>query len=169
MTHIWSTRAETPEDAAAVHAIHAAAFPTREEADLVDSLRRDPAWIPELSRVAVDADGRIVAHCVLTRCHIDIVPALCLAPVATLPAQQRTGAGSAVIEACLEQAAKLGERYVVVLGHADYYPRFGFRRAVDHGVRISIDVPVDALMVLGLSGAGPIPSGLIHYPTPFGV
>ena len=169
MTSPWSVRAESPDDHAAVHAIHAAAFPTEEEADLVDALRADPAWIPELSRVAVDANGRIVAHCLLTRCHIDDVPALCLAPVATAPDRQGTGAGSAAIESCLAEAAKLGERYVVVLGHHDYYPRFGFQRAVDHGVRISIDVPPEALMVLALPDAGPIPAGLIHYAPPFGI
>lgn len=169
MTGTWITRAETPDDVATVHAIHAAAFPTEDEANLVDALRDDPAWLPELSRVAVDPAGRVVAHCLLTRCRIDDVPALCLAPVATEPDRQRTGAGSAAIEACLATATALGERYVVVLGHPAYYPRFGFERAVDHGISLSIDVPDDALMVLALPGAGSIPSGRVRYAAPFGI
>lgn len=165
----WCTRAETPGDLAAVRAVHVDAFPTAEEADLVDALRADPAaWIPELSRVAVHG-GSVVSHCLLTRCHIDHTPALSLAPVATLTARQSSGAGSAVIRACLNTAEELGERYVVVLGHPDYYPRFGFERASTHGVRISIKVPDDALMALALPGAGPIPSGLIRYADPFGI
>lgn len=102
----WTTRTERPgdaADAAAVRAVVRAAFPTAEEADLVDALREDPAaWIDGLSRVALDEDGTVVAQALLTRCHVDGAPALALAPCATLPAQQGRGAGSAAIRAALD-------------------------------------------------------------------
>jgi predicted N-acetyltransferase YhbS len=67
----WRTRAERPDDVACVHEINADAFPTSEEAELVDALRADPAWLDGLSIVSVDADDRPVGFALLTRCHVD--------------------------------------------------------------------------------------------------
>ncbi|MFF2026999.1 GNAT family N-acetyltransferase [Streptomyces sp. NPDC058171] len=166
----WTTRPETADDVSAVREINLAAFPTPGEADLVDALRADPnAWIEGLSLVTTDPHGRPVGHALLTRCHIDRTPALCLAPCAVLPDQQRGGAGGAAIRAALNAAAALGERYVVVLGHPTYYPRFGFNRASEHGIKLTIDVPDEALMALTLDPAHPLPSGTVHYAAPFGI
>ncbi len=166
----WPTRPEKEEDAAAVHALHAAAFPTKDEARLVDALRRDPgAWLPGLSCVAEAPDGSVAAHALLTRCRVGDAPALALAPVATDPAQQGRGAGTAVIRAVLEAARARGERLVVVLGHPDYYPRFGFVRASAYGIRTSFEVPDEALMALVLDGSDEAPGGTIRYPAAFGV
>lgn len=164
----WTTRTETGSDATAVREINLAAFATAAEADLVDALRTDPHWIPGLSILAMTSDGIPVGHALLTRCHIGDVPALCLAPCAVLPRFQRTGAGSAAVQAGLDAARVRGERHVVVLGHPGYYPRFGFGRASDHGIHLSIEVPDDALMVLSLDNS-PIPSGRVRYAAPFGV
>lgn len=168
MPRSWSTRAETPADAAAVREINLAAFDTAEEADLVDALRADPAWIPGLSLLASGAGGTPVGHALLTRCHVGDAAALCLAPCAVLPAFQRTGAGSAAITAALDAARARGERTVVVLGHPAYYPRFGFGRASAHGISLSIEVPDEALMALSLDG-GPLPGGRVRYAAPFGI
>lgn len=165
----WSTRAEAGDDAAAVRAVELAAFDTSAEADLVDALRADPAWIPGLSVVACDASGTPMAHALLTRCHIGPVAALCLAPCAVLPEHQRTGAGSAAIRAALAAARERGERYVTVLGHPTYYPRFGFVRASQHGIHIALDVPDEALMALALDPAHALPGGPIRYAAPFGI
>ncbi|MCR8895708.1 N-acetyltransferase [Gordonia sp. GONU] len=164
----WRARAERADDVTRVHEINADAFGTPAEAELVDALRTDPAWIDGLSMVSVDDDDRPVGYALLTRCHIGDAPALCLAPCAVVAALQRTGAGSAAIAAALDAAREMGESTVVVLGHADYYPRFGFRRAVDHGVRLSIEVPEEALMVLSLDGTD-IPAGTVRYAAPFGI
>ncbi|MGI5337250.1 GNAT family N-acetyltransferase [Streptomyces sp. CA-181903] len=164
----WTTRPETAADIPAVRAVELAAFPTPSEADLVDALRADPAWIPGLSLVAEDPDGTLVAHALLTRCHIGEEPALCLAPVAVLPARQRTGAGSAVVRAALDAARARGEHAVTVLGHPDYYPRFGFGRASAHGVLPAFEVPDEAIMVLALDADRPLPAGRIRYAAPFG-
>ncbi|AXB44038.1 GNAT family N-acetyltransferase [Amycolatopsis albispora] len=167
---LWKTRPETPEDRAAIHAVNAAAFPTAEEADLVDALRADPeAWIDGLSMVAETADGEIVGYALLTRCQVGGEPALALAPCAVRPDHQRTGAGSAAIRAGLDAARRLGENLVVVLGHPEYYPRFGFTPASGFGVRASFEVPDEALMALSLDPARPTPAGVIRYPAAFGV
>ncbi|MGW8377907.1 N-acetyltransferase [Streptomyces sp. ODS28] len=170
MTTSWTTRAETRADRAAIRTINVAAFPTPDEADLVDALRRDPeAWIEGLSRVAETPEGELAAHALLTRCHIDGEPALALAPCAVLPAHQGRGAGSAVIRSALDTARELGENLVVVLGHADYYPRFGFTPASRHGVRATFDAPDEALMALALDTSRATPEGTIEYPEPFGI
>ncbi|WP_227488035.1 GNAT family N-acetyltransferase [Brachybacterium subflavum] len=90
--------------------VNRSAFETSDEADLVDRLRTDPAWIPGLSYVACAQDSQVVAHALLTRCRIGNVPALCLAPCAVLPEAQGRGAGTAVIRALLDAAGAQGER-----------------------------------------------------------
>lgn len=168
MSSCWSTRAETGADIPLIHEINSAAFDTTDEADLVDALRADPHWIPELSVVTVDEAGIVIGYALLTRCHIGDTAALCLGPCAVPPQYQRTGAGSAAIRTGLDRAREMGEKYVVVLGHAAYYPRFGFGRASEYGIRLSVEVPDDALMALSLDGS-PIPSGLVRYAAPFGI
>ncbi|MFD5844786.1 GNAT family N-acetyltransferase [Streptomyces chartreusis] len=165
----WITRAETSADIRAVRDINLAAFPTSEEADLVDALREDPSWIEGLSFVSTDDDGRPVGFALLTRCHIGDVPALCLAPCAVRPEWQRSGAGSAAVRAALAAARDMGEHYVVVLGHPAYYPRFGFTRASAHGIGLTIDVPDEALMALALDAGHALPGGTVRYAAPFGI
>ena len=165
----WSTRAERKSDRTPVREINLAAFESAEEADLVDALRGDPAWIEGLSVVSTDDSGRPVGHALLTRCHIGGVPALALAPCAVLPEFQRRGAGSAAITAALDAARELGESFVVVLGHPGYYPRFGFKRASGYGISLSIEVPDDALMVLALDETRAVPGGKVSYAAPFGI
>ncbi|WP_433022955.1 GNAT family N-acetyltransferase [Kribbella sp. CA-294648] len=158
----WITRAETAADVAAIREVNLLAFGKTYEPDIVEALRADPsAWLPGLSIVATTADGEVVGHVLLSRCAIGENPVLCLGPVAVLPAYQGQGAGSAVILAGLAEARRQGEHLVVLLGHLDYYPRFGFRPASDFG----IDGPISGphLMVLPLDDH-PVPAGTISYP-----
>ncbi|MET7366624.1 bifunctional class I SAM-dependent methyltransferase/N-acetyltransferase [Streptomyces sp. NPDC005566] len=166
----WRTRPETAADRDAVHAVNTAAFPTRAEADLVDALRLDPgAWLPGLSYVAEAPDGSVAAYALLTRCRVGDVPALALAPVATAPSHQRRGAGRAVVRAVLDAARLRGEPLVLVLGHPQYYPAFGFVPASRFGIGVAFDVPDEALMALRLDDSAPVPLGNIQYPEAFGV
>ncbi|MFD9497818.1 GNAT family N-acetyltransferase [Streptomyces sp. NPDC060035] len=166
----WRTRPETAADRDAVHAVNAAAFPTRDEADLVDALRLDPgAWLPGLSYVADAPDGSVAAYALLTRCRVGDAPALALAPVATAPAHQRRGAGRAVVRAVLDAARLRGEPLVLVLGHPQYYPAFGFVPASRFGIGVGFDVPDEAVMALLLDDSAPVPMGKIQYPDAFGV
>ncbi|MCX0247284.1 GNAT family N-acetyltransferase [Streptomyces drozdowiczii] len=166
----WRVRPEMRDDAPAVRAVNAAAFPTEAEAALVDTLRKDSlVWLPGLSWVAEAPDGSIAAHALLSRCWVDGVPALALAPVATAPEHQRRGAGSAVVRAVLEAARWYGERLVLVLGHPEYYPRFGFVPASRYGIRPPFEVPDEAMMALVLDDSASVPMGTIEYPPAFGV
>ncbi|MFG1840695.1 GNAT family N-acetyltransferase [Micromonospora sp. NPDC049175] len=144
-------RRETPADIDAIRAVHAAAFAkatgdgaaapatpaqaTPVEAFLVDSLRADEGWLPAYSLVATDSDGRVVGHVVATRARVADDPvAVGLGPLGVLPEWQRRGVGSALMHAVLGAADARDEPLVVLLGHPGYYPRFGFRPAVELGV-----------------------------------
>ncbi|MFI1281755.1 GNAT family N-acetyltransferase [Streptomyces sp. NPDC020858] len=165
----WPARPETAADEAAVREVNLAAFDTPLEADLVDALRADGSWLPGLSYVAEAPDGSVAAHALLTRCEVDGIPALALAPVAADPALQGSGAGSSVVRALLAAAKERGESLVLVLGHPAYYPRFGFVPASRFGIRAPFDVPDEAMMALVLDDSVPVPAGTIAYPAPFGV
>jgi putative acetyltransferase len=133
-------RRELPADAEAVRGVLAAAFadpaaPQRRpvEVRLVDALRTRVEWLPPLALVA-EVDGRIAGYVVCTRAWVGEQPALGLGPLAVTPAAQRTGVGSALMHAVLGGADALGEPLVALVGHLEYYPRFGFRPATDLGV-----------------------------------
>ncbi|MGW0060450.1 GNAT family N-acetyltransferase [Streptosporangium sandarakinum] len=170
MTTSWTTRSETAADLARIREVNLAAFPTAHEADLVEALRDDPeAWIPGLSWVAEAPDGSIAGFALLTRCHVDGAPALTLGPCAVSPEHQRRGAGSAAIRAALAAARERGENLVLVLGHAEYYPRFGFTPASGHSIRPPFEVEDRYMMALVFDPTRPVPAGTIRYPAAFGV
>ena len=169
MTTPWTVRPETSGDVAGIRAVTVAAFPSPEEADLVEALRADAtAWIDGLSFVAERA-GAIIGHALLTRCRVDGADSLALAPCSVSPEHQGTGVGTAVIDAVLEEARRRGEQSVIVLGHADYYPRFGFVPASRFGVTAGFEVPDEAFMALPLTDRAAVPAGVIAYPSAFGV
>jgi putative acetyltransferase len=160
-------RSETAADVAAVRALNRMAFETTIEADLVDALREqaDP-----ISLVADDA-GSIVGHIMFSPVtllgHEDLM-IMGLAPMAVLPGQQRRGIGSALVRAGLERCRQIGSHAVVVLGHAAYYPRFGFVPASRFHVGCEYDVPDEAFMALELqSGSLGGRSGTIRYHAAF--
>lgn len=169
MHHTWTTRPETEQDIAAIREVNLGAFPTPLEADLIEALRGDPAWLDGMSIVAENAAGVIAGYALLSRCHVDDAPAVALGPCAVLPGYQKQGAGAAAIRAGLDAAQAAGENLVLVLGHATYYPRFGFVRASTYGIRPSFEVPDEAMMALVFDESLPVPSGTISYPPPFGV
>lgn len=103
----------------------------------------------------------------LSRCFVAEAPGVCLAPCSVWTERQRTGAGTAVIEALLAEAARRGEAFAVVLGHAEYYPRFGFTPASGFGITLHVDVPDEALMAMPL--AGEVPAGALAFAPEFGV
>jgi len=165
----WTIRPETAADADGIRAVTVAAFPSPEEADLVEALRADSAaWIDGLSYVA-EVDGTIIGHALLTRCHVNGADSLALAPCSVAPEHQRTGVGTAVIRQLLDAARDRGEASVIVLGHADYYPRFGFVPASRYGVTASFAAPDEAFMALSLGDGRSVPAGTIAYPPAFGV
>ena len=120
-------RPETGDDEDAIRKVSLAAFPTAQEADLVQQLREDAD--SELSLVA-DDEGAIVGHVLLSRMNVEgdgrPYRAVGLGPVAVIPERQREGIGGALIEEVVRRAQDRGEEIVFLLGEPDYYRRFGF-------------------------------------------
>ena len=129
-----SIRPERREDRGAIHQVLAAAFPSAAEADLVDRLRE--AVDDRISLVAV-LDDRVVGHILFTPVTLrnedsrDL--AVGLAPMGVEPAYQRQGIGSNLVLAGLDACAARGDTLVFVVGHPDFYPRFGFEPAAPRG------------------------------------
>lgn len=162
-------REETPCDHAAVREVNRLAFGQDDEANLVDALRA--GHYTRLSLVA-ERDGTVVGHLLFSRLPIETVTgaveALALAPVAVLPERQRQGVGSQLIRRGLMMCRQRGHRIVVVLGHAEYYPRFGFSAALAE--RLRSPFPGPHFMALELvPGALDGVEGEVRYPPPFGV
>ena len=152
-------RHETSSDEFQVRELNLAAFPGPSEANLVDLLRSDAH--PLISLIA-EEEGQVLGHICFSPMTSDCDDELLimgLAPMAVTATRQRQGIGSALVKAGIERCAELGAKAVVVLGHASYYPRFGFRPADEFGVASEYDVPRDVFMLLELetgcfSGAG---------------
>lgn len=146
-------RAEQERDRAAVHAVNVAAFETSSEADLVDALREQAE--PVVSLVAED-NGVIVGHIMFSPVSLSGHPGLKmmgLAPVAVSPEHQRKSIGSALVRMGLEQCKQLGFVAVVVLGHPEFYPRFGFSPSTRFGIDSEYEVPDEVFMTKELQPA----------------
>lgn len=145
-------RPEHPEDHPAVFEIHTRAFGRPEEARLVEALRKVAA--PQISLVAV-RDDQVVGHIffspVIIKGQKSSVQALGLAPMAVLPELQNQGVGSLLVQEGLKVARRMGQNLVVVLGHSEYYPRFGFEIASRKGLRCEFPAPDEAFMVAELT------------------
>ncbi|MGJ0489872.1 GNAT family N-acetyltransferase [Methylobacter sp.] len=143
-------RHENKKDAASIQAVNKAAFESAAEAGLVDALREQAH--PVISLVADDG-GVIVGHILFSPVALLGHPELKimgLAPMAVSPAHQRKGTGSALVRAGLEACRKLGFRAVVVLGHPEFYPRFGFLPSTRFDIDCEYEVPEDVFMVMEL-------------------
>lgn len=168
----FTVRQEKPADLTQIREVHQSAFGRDAESRLVDLLRQSPQYIPELSLVAESA-GRVIGHILFSKIKIvdkngHSSDSLALAPVAVEPGFQRQGAGGRLIRAGLEKARQLGYRSAVVLGHSEYYPRFGFSRADRWGIKTAYPVPPENFMALELASGGLAGvSGMVVYPEEF--
>lgn len=127
-------REEQTRDIEQVRSLLQVAFSSDAESKLVDALRANGKAI--ISLVAVCAE-EVLGH-ILFSPTTTSPPAeargIGLAPVAVLPGFQSQGIGSQLIQAGLQLCQELEYDYCVVLGSPEYYHRFGFETASEHGL-----------------------------------
>ena len=161
-------RAEKENDRDAVYAVNSSAFETPSEANLVGALLEQAQ--PVVSLVAED-NGEVVGHIMFSPVALSGYPDLKvmgLAPMAVAPEHHRKGIGSALVRAGLEQCEQLGFAAVVVLGHPEYYPRFGFSPSFRFGIDSEYEVPEDVFMAMELQpGALSGKTGRVKYHAAF--
>ncbi len=162
---------ERPEDYDAITAVNDAAFGRPNEGRLVASLRNREEFNPSLSLVAEingDIVGHILFHPVKIKSGNEVYESVALAPMCVLPELQRKGIGSLLVNEGIRRLKKLGYKSVIVLGHAEYYPRFGFKAASLWNINSPVEVPDDVFMVLELTeGELNLIQGTVEYPPEF--
>jgi putative acetyltransferase len=164
-------RPEIAPDIAGIGAVHRAAFRRKDETRLVDRLRKWPGFDPNLSLVALHG-AEIVGHILFSPVAIESkdvsTPAMALGPLAVVPPWQRKGVGSQLMRRGLAACREAGHRFIVVIGHPRYYPRFGFVMAEPLGIECPFPVPPETFMFLDLTPEkGSLPRGRVQYPAPF--
>jgi putative acetyltransferase len=162
-------RAEQPQDVTAIRQVVEAAFGGTAEADLVNKLRAHGKAI--ISLVAV-VEGHISGHILFSEVTVETNPRgiklIGLAPLAVAPAHQRSGIGSQLTHEGLAACRAAGYDAAIVLGHPEYYPRFGFVPASRFGITSEYDVRDEVFMALELKdGALAYCSGLAKYQAEF--
>jgi len=164
-------RPEQGKDIDTIRQIHIQAFGQDHESKLVEAVRNSASFIPELSIVAFDR-GEIKGHILFSIISIENTEeafiSLALAPLAVNPAFQNKGIGSILIREGLKVCKKLGFASVIVLGHPEFYPRFGFVPAAEKDISCPFSVPDEAFMVCELYRGGlNNVNGVVKYPDYF--
>lgn len=164
-------RPELSSDYPKITRLNDLAFGQPGEGKLVEALRTNPLFIKGLSLVAIishEVVGHILFFPVLIRSENKVFRSLALAPMSVLPGFQGKGIGTALVNAGLDEAKAGKFDSVIVLGHRDYYPRFGFKPASGFGIVPPFEVPDDVFFAMelrpeGLSGV----TGMVEYPEEF--
>ena len=164
-------RKENKIDYEKVFELNALAFGQDNEANLVELLRKSESFVPELSIVAIN-DDELIGHILFTKIKIindiDEFESLALAPMAVHQQHQNLGIGSKLVKYGLQKAKELGFVSVIVLGHKEYYPRFGFEPAINWNIKAPFDVPSEVFMGMELKHFGlKNVSGIVQYPKEF--
>lgn len=165
-------RVEKSSDMKEIFEVNKVAFGSESEAKLVELLRSSESFIPQLSLVAV-FNEKIIGHILFTKIKIvddnqKEFESLALAPMAVKPEYQKMGVGSQLIKSGLHEAAKLKFKSVVVLGHENYYPKFGFTPAEKWNIKAPFEVPSNYFMAIELIPDGlKNVSGAVIYPEAF--
>jgi putative acetyltransferase len=145
-----TVRPETIEDIPWVRILHERAFEQAVEADIVDKLRQ---FCPETLSFVAEDEGRVVGHILFTPAAIEsdmkVIQGMALAPMAVLPERQREGIGTRLVRHGIKVLQDRSCPFVIVLGHPEYYPRFGFELASKYGITCQWEgVPDEAFMML---------------------
>lgn len=165
-------RQEDKADYKKIYELNLLAFEEKEEAVLVDLLRENDEFIPQLSLVAL-LNNEIVGHILFTIIKIiddneNEHESLALAPMAVLPKYQKKGIGGKLINNGLSIATNLNFKSVIVLGHEHYYPKFGFVPTSKWNIKPPFEVPTNAFMGIELvNNSLDNVSGIVKYPKEF--
>ncbi|MDM5317453.1 N-acetyltransferase [Fictibacillus sp. b24] len=164
-------RIEKEADYIVIDEINSSAFNGEGESKLIRAIRDSEWFVPELSLIA-EKDEEVVGHILFSEVTIQTeneqVPTLALAPMAVSPQHQKQGIGTLLVQTGLEKAQQLGYEHVVVLGHPDFYPKFGFVSSVAKGIHSPFPVPEEVFMVLELKkGSLEGIKGKVEYPPAF--
>jgi putative acetyltransferase len=151
-------RPQQPGDEAAIGRVTELAFGRPEEAQLVTLLT------PVISLVAEDEGGEVVGHVLLSEVQLEGRPVLQLGPLSVHPDRQRQGIGSALTVAALTAAEQQSEPLVLLVGHPEYYPRFGFEPARKLGIEPPIEVADEVWMVKRLAAYERHHRGRVTWP-----
>ncbi len=162
-------RHETLADFEAIRKVNLRAFEQSNEGNIVDALR--VAGALTISLVALH-ENQIVGHIAFSPVTIESgdgsFTALGLGPMAVLPEHQNEGIGSQLVEAGLKECLRLGHEIVVVIGHPEYYPRFGFVPAGPSGIKWEHEIHEDAFMFVELNvGALAGRTGVVKFHSAF--
>lgn len=166
-------RPENRNDFTDIRKLNVLAFDNGEnEASLVELIRESEHFVTGLSLVAAKDDGEIIGHILFSVIHLvtdqGIVPTLGLAPMSVKPDYQNSGVGTALVNEGIHACKELGYEHVFVLGHPNFYPRFGFMPTSIFGIVPPFPVPEEVFMVLELTkGSLTGLQGKIEYPPAF--
>jgi len=158
-------RKETIRDIQDIRRLNDLVFSGPVEGTIVDAIRKRS---PEVLSLVAVVDDKIVGHIFFSPVEIDNlngIQAMGLGPMAVLLEYQKQGIGTALITQDIKQFQELGCVVIVVLGHAEYYPRFGFSSSSRHGIKCQWDgVLDDAFMVRFLKkDCDGVVSGTVKY------
>ena len=170
-------RKEEPKDYQMVFNLIKTAFKDQEHTDhkeqfLVERLRNADSFVSKLAIVA-QIENQIVGYILLTKITIvndkgHETPSLALAPLAVLKKYQGKGIGRMLIRKAHQQARELGFCSVIVLGHQNYYPKFGYKTTLAYGIKLPFEAPPENCMLIELvENALENVSGVVAYPKEF--
>jgi len=163
-------RREEDNDQIQIYEVNKLAFQQENEGKLIEKIRNTENFIPELSIVA-EIDNRIVGHILFSKIKIvgkSVYESLALAPMAVIPEFQKKGIGSELVKIGIKMAKKLGFDSIIVIGHKEYYPKFGFQRASKWNIKCPFEVPDEVFMAIELTEkAFEGKAGTVEYPDEF--
>lgn len=166
---ITNIRPEIKEDYSKIYKINKLAFKSDEEPRLVEAIRKLENFIPELSLVAIKNDKN-VGHILFSPITIESKnhSVHALAPIAVLPEFQNQGIGSELVKHGLKECKRMGHKIIILFGHPNYYPRFGFSSARAKGLESPFPVSDEVFMVIELvPNALDGISGMVNYSSAF--
>jgi putative acetyltransferase len=143
-------RPEESADIEAIRDVNRRAFGQDQEGNIIDALRANGGVL--LSLVAA-SQGQIVGHLLYSPARVGDVSGAALGPMSVVPECQRHGIGTKLVQAGNEQLARSGCPLIIVVGHSEFYSRFGFKPARRYGITCEWDVPDDVFLALPLDPA----------------